>query len=83
MDSAGNAVKTFRGGEMLARDCRGQPVTSKKVTAAGRELGQDPRGSTEWQEDRGKGDDEWLDEYDDDPEQVREMVRRAKGRKMF
>ena len=46
-----------------------------------RELVQDPRGSDECQEDWGREDDEWLEEYGEDPEHAYVMARGSERRK--
>ena len=48
----------------------------------GRDLYQDPRGSTKWQGDK-KEDDELLGEHGDNPEHVYAMARDYKERMMF
>ena len=66
---------------MPDHDRRGQPMTSKNTTTTSREFDQDPRGSTEWQEDWGEGD-EWLEGRDDSPGYVYVMARASIGGKM-
>ena len=83
LGGAAYAVRTIFGKEMPSRDGCGDPITSKNVMATGRELDQDSRGSTLWQEDWKDEDDGWLDGHDDNPGHVYVMARDSAGRKMF